>query len=340
MNNLLSYSGIITKAKAMEIRFITYNDYQTISNLESTSDYITFLKNHPGYSEIFNGIDEHIIHRGQAEGMLIYSLYHDFSKLYRFSNLTQRNVLDFIFFRYEVNVLKACMHAVYNKDEDYDLSLFSSFFNKHSKINVKALASSHSMEEYINHLKGTEYYSILTNIQKSDISSFDYEMKLDVHYFMKSWKLKDKLLKGDDLKALTHSFGTEIDLLNIMWLYRSKKFYHSSESYSYIIPVTYKLSKERLIKLMEAITFDEFAAALKGSTYEKIIPSLSDGTIELTYQKMIWKIYWENKNLYPTSMAPISYYLFHKRDEVRRLTTALECIRYKLAPQDTLKYVL
>ena len=152
--------------------------------------------------------------------------------------------------------------------------------------------------------------------------------------------VKDKLLKGDDLKALTHSFGTEIDLLNIMWLYRSKKFYHSNESYSYIIPVTYKLSKERLIKLMEAITYDEFATALKGTRYEKLVPSLSDGTIESMYQKMLGKIYWENKNLYPTSMAPISYYLFHKRDEVRRLTTALECIRYKLSPQETLKYIL
>ena len=51
---------------------------------------------------------------------------------------------------------------------------------------------------------------------------FDYEMQLDIHYYKEVWKLKDKLLNGDTLKAFTECIGTEIDLLNIMWIYRSK----------------------------------------------------------------------------------------------------------------------
>lgn len=342
MNNLLSYSGIITKTKALEAKFITYPNYQFISNLESVLDFVSFLKNHAGYKDVLAGVDETAIHRGQVEGIFINSLYRDFSRLYQFANPEQRAVLDLIFFRFEVNILKACLHMVYNQDKEYDLSLFTDFFNKHSKVNIKALAASRSMEEFINHLKGTDYYHVLTNIQKTEITTFDYEMKLDIHYFMQAWKLKNKNLKGDNLKAETTSLGLEIDLLNIIWLYRSKKFYNivTQDAYSYIIPVTYKLKKEKLIKLMEAATMDEFHAVLKTTCYEELIPALSNGTIEILYQQLVTKNYKINKNKYPTSMAPISYYLHLKQVEINQLTTVIECIRYKLDPQDTMKYIL
>lgn len=342
MNNLLSYSGIITKTKALEAKFITYSNYQSISNLESVLDFVSFLKNHEGYKDVLAGIDETAIHRRQVEGIFINSLYRDFSRLYQFANPEQRNVLDLIFFRFEVNILKACLHMVYNQHKEYDLSLFSEFFNRHSKVNIKALSASRSMEEFINHLKGTDYYSVLTNIQKTEITTFDYEMKLDIHYFMQAWKRKNKVLKGDNLKAETTSLGLEIDLLNIIWLYRSKKFYniHTQDAYSYIIPVTYKLKKEKLIKLMEATTMEEFHGVLKTTCYEQLIPALTNGTIETLYQQIVTKNYKNNKYKFPTSMAPISYYLHLKQLEINQLTTAIECIRYKLDPQDTMKYIL
>jgi len=343
MSNLLSYSGITTKVRAMEANFISKDDCQHIASLETVADFISFLKNHPGYSGIFKDLDEHLMHRGQVEGIFINGLYFDFTKIYQFANLDQRKTLDLIFFRYEVNILKACIQLVFNEEDNYDLSLFSTFFSSHSNVNVKALAASHTMEEYINNLKDTEYYSMFVKLQAANhITPFEYEMQLDIYYFKKMWKLKEKQLKGDNLNAMTHSLGTEIDLLNIMWLYRSKKFYdiHSSDSYAYIIPVNYKLTKAHLMKLMEAVSIEDFIVILKTTYYENISPTLLDGSIEFACLKIISKIYQEDKSNYPSSMAPIIHYLFLKQNEVRRLTTALECIRYKLEPQDTLRYVL
>ena len=343
MNDLLTYSGITTKVRAMEANFISKNDYERIAGLESVAEFIAFLKNHPGYSGIFKGLDEYEMHRGQAEGLLINGLYLDFSKIYQFAHIDQRETLNLIFFRYEVNVLKACIQLIYNEEDTYDLSLFSTFFSSHSKVNVKALAASHSMEEYINNLKGTEYYHLFNGLQiMNPLTSFDYEMQLDIYYFKKMWKLKEKQLKGDNLKSMTHSLGTEIDLLNIMWLYRSKKFYdiRSTDSYAYIIPLNYKLTKPELVKLMETATIDEFIVVLLTTYYGNISQSLINGSMEFTCLKIISKIYKNDKSNYPSSMAPINNYLFQKQNEVRRLTTALECIRYKLSLQDTLSYVL
>lgn len=343
MGNLLSYSGIVTKIRAMEANLIRYADYQAVSELESTAEFFAFLKNHPGYREILGVYDEHGLHRGQAEGVFIYSLYMDFSRIYEFSNLSQRKSLDFIFFRYEINILKACLQKVYNHTEDYGLSIFTEFFNRHSLLDIKSLASSKTMEEFISHLKNNEYYPILNNLQNNNkISPFDYQMQLDIYYFKKVWKLKDKYLSGDDLKAADLILGTEIDLLNIMWLYRSKKYFsvRSTDSYAYVIPITYKLTKEKLMQLMDTASAEEFETVIKTTYYEKISPSLTDGSIENTCKKIINKLYKDNTSLYPSSMSPVNYYLYRKQNEIRKLTTALECIRYKLPPQDTLRHIL
>jgi len=342
MNNLLSYSGINTKVRAMDSNLISADDYRKIANLESTVDVIAFLKNHPGYREILDSFDERALHRGDAERIFINGLYLDYAKIYRFANITQRRVLDLIFFRYEVNILKSCIRLVYNAQDTYDLSIFSSFFSMHSDINVTALAASHTMDEYINNLKGTEYYPMFVRIQNSShVTSFDYEMQLDIYYFQKSWKLKDKYLKGNNNKVFTRRFGIEIDLLNIMWIFRSKRVYdmNSGDIFAYMIPVNYKLSKDQMIRLVGSNSIDEFIAIIKTTYYKALYQDLVDDNVELAYENMLTKVYKENKAKYPASMATAAFYLYQKDTERMRLTTALECIRYGLEPQDKLKYI-
>lgn len=343
MDHLITYSGINTKVKAMGSNLINNKEFQIISNLETVSDFIAFLKNHSGYKELFNKYDEHELHRGDAERIFINGLYLDYTKIYRFANEVQRKNLELFFFRYEVTILKNCIRLVNNTEDTYDLSLFDQFFHRHSQINVAGLASSPSMEEFIQQLKGTEYYPLFVRLQSANhVTSFDYEMQLDIYYFKKTWKLIGKKLKGNSKKAILHLFGTEIDLLNIMWIYRSKMMYNmnSSEIYGYIIPVNYKLTKEQLMKLISTETTQDFLTYLNTTHYVVMYQAIQENDMENYYQKVISKLYKENKAKFPASMATVNYYLYQKEREISRLTTALECIRYGLNPQERLKYIL
>lgn len=342
MNNLLSYSGINTKIRAMEANFITIDEFYKISNLETVVDFIAYIKAHPGYRELFGRYDEHEINRSEAERILINALYLDYAKIYRFANEEQRKDLDFIFFRFEVNIIKTCIRFM-NSEDTYDLSIFQPFFSRHSKLNVSALAASHSMDECISKLKGTEYYSLLVKLQNiNHINSFDYEMQLDTYYFTKVWKLKDKHLSGDTLKSYTQTLGTQIDLLNIMWIYRLKANFdmNSTDILANIIPVNYRLSKEQLIKLANAATLDEFIVILKNCHYKTFSIAISDGTMESAYRSILNRSHKACKEKYPSSMAAVNYYLYLKNAEISRLTTALECIRYSLDSQNKLKFIL
>jgi V/A-type H+-transporting ATPase subunit C len=343
MDSTLSYSGINTKVKAMSPKLISRDDFQKISNIETVADFIAFLKKHPGYSELFQKYDEREIHRGEAEQVFAYGLYMDYTKIYRFANDEQRQDLELVFFRYEINVLKACIRLIHNSEHAYDLSVFHPFFSKHSQINVALLSSSRTIDEYIQNLKGTEYYAMLAKLHnKTGLTSFDYEMTLDVYYFTKSWRLKDTVLKGNNRKAFTQRMGTEIDILNIMWIYRSKKMYDmgSSEIFTYLIPVNHKLTISQLSRLVAAVTIDEFLNILSTTSYKGFISYLKNGTMEYEYSRIINKIYLINMTRYSASMTAVNYYLFRKDLEVGRLTTALECIRYGLDQKSRQEYML
>lgn len=341
--NLLSYSGITTKVKAMKSNLITDHDYNAIANLDSVTDFITFLKKHPSYFSLFTNLDEHILHRGQIERIIMNAVYKDYAKIYLFASQHQRNALQLIFFRYEVNVLKGCLQRVFNQDNIYDLDSFKEFFRHHSKLNVDALASSKSIEEFITHLKGTKYQDLLNTLYHSNHKTlFDYEMQLDIYYFMRVWKLKNKCLKGEELNSFTNCIGIQIDLLNIMWIYRSKKFYtlDASKILSVIIPIQYKLKKEQLTKLMEVNTFEEFLTGLNSTYYHTLCDSITNDDLELMYRKAMMKVYISNSTKYPSSILPILCHLFLKEQEIDKLTTALECIRYNLDPNVILHYVI
>jgi len=343
INKLLSYSGINTKIKAMAAKLISEEEYKKIANLDSISDFISFLSGHPGYREIFADYDEGLLHRTDVERILSNALYLDFAKIYRFADPEQRRDLDLLLFRYEVTLIKTLIRVIYSGEDAMDLSVFYSLFEAHSSINLSVLSASKTMEEFIMNLKGTQYYSVLEKLHDTgNPTSFDYEMTLDQYYFKKVWKLKEKLLSGQNYKAFTSQLGTEIDLLNIMWIYRSKRIYNvnATDSFAFIIPITYKLSQEQLTKMAASNSMEEFAEILKDTYYTNMYHALLNGTLESNYKKMIDKIYKMNVTKYPSSMSSANAYLYMKEMEISRLTTAIECIRYKLSPQDKLSYIM
>ncbi|MFA9463471.1 MAG: V-type ATPase subunit [Velocimicrobium sp.] len=343
--DLLTYSGIVTKTKAMEARLISTKNYEELSNLTSVTDFINFLKIQPAYQNLFANSDERLLHRNEIEHILMNSLYIEYAKLFRFADLEQRKALDLLFFRYEVNILKACLQNVFTNEDTYDLSVFEPFFEKHSDVDIHTLSSASSVDEFISHLKGTKYYEFFQKIQKaSDATLYDFEVQLDIFYFTSVWKRKKQYSKSNDLKAFSDIIGKKIDFLNIMWIYRSKKYYHvdAAHIYSYIIPIHYKLSSSQLKSLIEAGSLEEFVTILGTTHYQAndIDVKNEQFSVENLYKEHLIKLYHSNRVKYPISMCTIFDFLYKKELEIDRLTTALECIRYGLDSSLTLKYIL
>lgn len=341
--SLLSYSGVTTKIRAMSGKLMKPEDYHNLASLSSVQEYVNYLKQTKAYAPVFAKVNLDQLHRGDIEKLLTKGIYSDFSKIYRFSNSKQRDFLDLYFLRYQVQVIQSCLRMIFDKRNlELNLDLFQSFFMKHSKMNLSKLTASTTIDELIQNLKGTEFYAPLSKLSMIEQPTlFDYEMQLDLFYFVSVFKNCQKHLKGDDLQLVMNSFGMQIDLLNIQWIYRSKKYLNltTTEIYKIIIPVHYKLKQYQIKKMIETESITAFEQELNATYYGNKFTTLDTYSLEDAFSKLLEKLNKSDCCKKPYSVAVIKSYLYEKEKEVNKLTTALECIRYGYGSKEIEQYL-
>lgn len=338
--SLLTYSGITTKVRAMESHLLTDEQFREMAELEDVRSAADYLKQQPAYSEIFSGLDDSKLHRGYLEQLLSQSEYRDFTKLYRFSNLSQRKFLDLYFMHYEIDIIKQILrHVINHQTASLDLSMFQDFFDKHSDIDLIALAESENLQDFISRLEGSVYYGLLIRLADNEhVSVFDYELQLDLFYFKSIWKVKSKVLSKKEQSILDECFGCRLDLLNIQWIYRSKLYYSLSEAdiYALLIPIRYRLKTPQVQKLVEAPGVDELHQILKNTAYGKYADADLDSNpdVEVLYHQILNRIYNNTSRKHPYSIAVLDSYLYFKELEMQKIITTLEGIRYGLSANE------
>lgn len=343
MGNLLVYSGIVTKIRAMQSNLLKPAQYEELAALSSVAEVVSYLKDIPSYRDFLEDIDETLMHRGDIEKILTLSLYRDYSKLYQFSGLKQRRFLQLHLKRYEINLINYCFRIVINRyQQPFDLNYKKPFFDQYSQLSIEKLITSRTTDELVNNLKDTEYYIPLHKLSDNhSITLFDYDLALELYYYTSVWKSRKKVLKKKELELFTRDYGSQIDLLNIQWIYRAKKYYHmaAADIYSLLIPIHYRLSKDTAKQMVEASSPEEMLHLIQTTTYGKHYDFNQSLTIEQMYFEYLYHLYAMDVRKDPYSIAAINTYLYLKRTELNKLTTAMECIRYRLTPSETLGYV-
>ena len=344
MGDVLSYSGLSTKIRAMQSRLTTMDQFEEILQLADVQQVAAYLKRMPEYSSKWNSLDETTLHRGQIEKLLKKSIFQNFSRLYHFANPEQRKFLDLYSRRYEIRVLKEVMTNIFDHraTDPVDVSPYRDFFRHHSKIDVDRLTTCATMEELINSLKGNEFYHPLCKIQEHENALlFDYGMALDLYYFTQIWNLKKKLFSGKDLEEITRTYGEKFDMLNLQFIQRSKRCYgmQPADIYALLIPMNYKLKKEEITAMVEAPTEEESRRIFQKTWYGAKYDKLSVANLEEFYNYILRTVLEKEAHRNPYSVAMIYSYLYHKEHEVNRLTIAIECVRYGVAPTEAIEYI-
>ena len=343
MGNLMSYSGIVTKIRAMQAKLLTEEDFLNIAYLGNVNAVIEYLKEKPAYAEYINQMDVSLYHRGNVEKVLAQSLYNDYSKIFRFAGIQQKKFLKLYKKRYEVEVINYCLRIVFNHyDVPFDLEYKKAFFDKYSQLSIDKLITSKNIDDLVDNLKDTEFYEPLARLRESGAATlFDYDLALDLYYFSTFWKKEKKILKGEELEIFVKDYGTKIDLLNLQWIYRAKKYYNMlpPDIYSLTIPIHYKIKVDAFKALVEAPNVEEFEKLLEDTYYARRYQIEDGKSLEKMYKAILKHLYLLDRRKDPYSVAAINTYLFLKEEEIDRLTTALECIRYGLSGAETLTYI-
>lgn len=343
MGNVMTYSGITVKIRAMQAKLLKDGDYEQIASMRSVPEVTEFLKEKPAYEKYLEEMDSTLYHRGNVEKILYQSLFDDYSRIFRFGGPQQKQFLKTYWKRYEVDVINYCLRIVFNHYQiPFDLDYKKEYFDRYSQISIDELVASKNVEELVDNLAGTEYYEPLKKIREMETATlFDYDMALELYYFTTLWKRQKRLLKGKELKLYARDCGTKIDLLNLQWVYRAKKYYHMlpPDIYSLTIPIHYRLSVKEYKTLVETPSLEEFLRQAENTWYARKYDFGDGRTMEQIYKDCLRHLYLADRRQNPYSVASIYTYLYLKEEEIDKLTTALECIRYGLPRSETLAYM-
>ena len=347
MGNILAYSGIVTKIRAMEAKLLSPKQFEEISAMKSVPEVAAYLMEKSSYGEILDGMPPEMLHRGNIEKLLLLSLYKDYTKIYRFGSQDQRRFLRLYLKRYEVELINYCLRIVINHySEPFDLQYKKMFFDKYSQINIDSLIHARTTDELVENLKGTEYYEPLKRLQNGRaVTLFDYDLALNLYYFTAIWKERKGILKRilseKELEIYIKDCGVKINMLNIQWIYRAKKYFSlsSADIYALLIPVHYKISTDLVKEMVEAPSVEEFYRAFEKTSYARHYDFEKDLTIERMYADYLHYLYVTDRRRNPYSIASVNTYLFLKEEELQKLTTAIECVRYGVSPEETLEYI-
>lgn len=343
MKGLFAYSGLTTKIRAMTGKLLTDAQYSEIAGMRTVTEVVAYLKQQSGYKRVFATEDEAILHRDRIEHLLRKTVYMDYGKIYNFADVKQQRFLDLYFMRYEISVIKMCLRMIFDKrDTNLDLSEFEKYFKRGLDVEIVALTKCKTIDELVTVLEGSAYYSVLSKLSGIEIPTlFDYEMALDIYYFKRIWKQSLKLLKQDDQRVIVQSVGRQIDLLNLQWIYRAKKYFqmNPADIYAFIIPIHYKLTKEQVKKLIEAESAEEMKNQVVDTSYGDVA-EIEHASLEEMYTQILDKVHMMNMRKYPYSVACMDTYFYRKEREIGKLVTAIECVRYGLSVEETKTYVV
>ena len=339
---LMRYSGLITKTRAMSGKLLEHSQYRELTELATVSEAVGYLKGTAGYQEIYRE-HEGVWHRGQVEAVIRNSLYRDFEKLYRFSNKEQRLAFAYFFFRYEADLLKKQVKHLF-RGQMQELEKYSdAFFSKHTSFPLESVLKAQSLQELLLCLTGSGYEPLFAKLHHSGTAQYvDYAMGLDLFYYDTVFR-SIRAMKSSMMKSvLQEIYGTRIDWLNIMWIYRWKRYYDQTpeEILAKLIPHHGRLRPQELQEMARAADLAEQNRILAGTVYFRGKDAYVQMEDEISYRNVIEQMYHHVSRKYPVSMAPVLRYIHEKELEIGRLTTIIEGIRYQVAPKDIKDFIL
>ncbi|HPJ21141.1 MAG TPA: V-type ATPase subunit [Clostridia bacterium] len=342
--DLFTYSALSSKARASYGRLLTAEDYNMLIDMKNVNEIAGYLKKNTYYSEILSNVDEALIHRGQLENIIKTDIMKEYDKFLRFTSGNARKFLQSTYKKYETESLKIIFRRLETVGGVMSAEGYLLFLKNTSEIDFHKLIKSKDSLEFIENLKGTEYYDVLRPFTGTGvkINLFNLEMVLDLHYFKFLYKRMKKYLTGKDFMPLEESFGVKTDVLNMLWIYRCKKYYNMKKEIirSYILPFNAGIRKETLNRLIEAEDIEEFLEIAGTTKYSSIFIRDIDGFFEVNFADYMYNIHMKLFRKYPLSVTAAVDYIHMKEYELSNIISIIEGIRYGLPAEKIRKFVV
>lgn len=260
----IKYPAINAKMKGMYAKDFGNEEIDELLSQSDLNGAISFLKSK--FKSLENLKDD--ANRREIEKALNTVYINEILKVFRYLNKSDREYLTKLLLRQEILCLKNIFrNLVTNRDVKKNMGDVS-YLTQNLFTNIDGINEVTSRQEFYEVIKNEEYAKIFKDyIEEDEVLLDELEVRLDKYYYEKVFKLA----KGN--KILEKLIGEEIDLNNLSWIVRSKKFfgYTKEEIEILLVPIYYNLSKKKTDKLLQAETYDDLKQELSNTKYKNVL---------------------------------------------------------------------
>ncbi len=319
---------------------LTQHDIDILLNSRSLSEIAIYLKSNTRYSTALSNVDERLTHRGQLETELNRMLFGQFEALCRYEISVGEHLANFVLNRMELKqFLSFLQYLNSGHPQDYIFTL-PYFFEKHTDVNLMELSQLRSFPEFLDHIRKSIYYDALKNVKFED-GRFDYALIENLMYSRLYDTALDacrKYYSGQAQKELLDLFGTEIELHNVMSVYRLKKYYKASAEFisSMLYPYSGRIGKRVMKEMTAAENADEVLDIfLKRTSYRKVVnlELINRHHIDNVFRELRYKRAHHYMHFSTNPSVVLLSYMILTETELTEIITIIEGVRYGLTPE-------
>ncbi|MEA5074600.1 MAG: V-type ATPase subunit [Eubacterium aggregans] len=331
---------------AMKSRMLTKSDYQALIREPDVAGVLSYLKNETYYAPFLKNVDTLQVHRQAVEIPLNRMKIQQIEKILHYLSGMEKGFIKTFLIRADIEALRILIRGMARGENLESLAPLLVYSEEYTNIDFEHLLKASDWESFKKVLVHTEYFRILEIYKTVSIDEdlFPIEKSLERYYYDKlKWYL-DRLDQREN-KALITTMRKGIDLLNLIWLYRGKKFYNLSreELLAYSLRGGLRIKMEGIQKMAEVKDMD---------TLLQMMESYDEYKFLFNHRKTI-DLYMERRRERFLYFAFLN--LFHKNDsgigkvvafirltefEIEDVTSIIESKRYRMSIEETEKFLI
>lgn len=325
MVNSLKYPNLIAKLKGMNAKNLNSKDFEELLKQNNIVSINSILK---AKSYHLKNLDDNSS-REEIENELDNILIDDIEKIEKYLSNKDKEILFNCVLDYEIKVFMDILKKIkYGKIEQNKIDNInkwtSKIFNK-----LQGIARVNNINEIKIYSKKTAFENIINsfldtnNIEESNL--FLLEMQLDKFYF-------ENLFNNLNTESSKKLIGTKIDLENIIWIYRMKKYYNMPEEEikKYIIEVDYNL--KCLNELIAIDDYKQIIEILKKTKYKEIFETENEN-LEILIRKYMYNQYKKTFKQAKYDISTIISYLGMDKNQIENIINIVGGVEYKIDKQ-------
>ncbi len=324
------------KAHVLFGRMLDDNDFWALLECDSPQEIAGYLKRTEGYAKYLEAVMAATVHRAELEhALLAVPLYAVASFLPYYGGARKRFLRAWVE-RFQAGLLKQVMRWLFAGRGERE-SLRSGYEGlPFVTLPFEALISCKDFEEFIKTLRGTKYYAVLREpvdwLLKGRGNLYSCETAIDAYVISNIYRsaLSLPMLERPEVLNL---LGSMVDVLNVYFCYRAKRFYAMSreEIVNRLLPVRFKVKGPTINRLASCDDMEAFWSVLSTTNYLRAFgtePPNDELALERDIKRFLREKALSTFRKGSPSFHTVIAYLMLLEFEVRDIITIIEDVRY------------